>query len=190
MIFFMWPIVTAKRNPTMRDSSTSLGMTEKRGRSRKCFEQKREIEQFFVGRAHRCRANGKRSACPTITLLHSENPARRRQIDVDHGWVAQLAEQWTENPRVGGSIPPPATVALRAEEQPKPTVRTPHARFCCKGWIGLQHAIEFHLMPVSEQKRREDGSHSPSTSCDISQKAFSVSRSFRSAYGSSRRFLG
>ncbi|PYJ39657.1 MAG: hypothetical protein DME52_09150 [Verrucomicrobia bacterium] len=49
----MWPIVTAKRNPTMRDSSTSLGMTEKRGRSRKCFEQKREIEQFFVGRAHR-----------------------------------------------------------------------------------------------------------------------------------------
>src|SRR4051812_41754173 len=24
------------------------------------------------------------------------------------GWVAQLAEQWTENPRVGGSIPPPA----------------------------------------------------------------------------------
>jgi hypothetical protein len=25
-----------------------------------------------------------------------------------HGWVAQSAEQWTENPRVGGSIPPPA----------------------------------------------------------------------------------
>jgi hypothetical protein len=25
-----------------------------------------------------------------------------------HGWVAQLAEQRTENPRVGGSIPPPA----------------------------------------------------------------------------------
>src|SRR5207302_8665912 len=24
------------------------------------------------------------------------------------GWVAQLAEQRTENPRVGGSIPPPA----------------------------------------------------------------------------------
>src|SRR5881275_2522455 len=111
------------------------------------------------------------SACPTMTLLHSGNPTTRRQIDVDHGWVAQLAEQWTENPRVGGSIPPPATVALRAEEQPKPTVRTPHARFCCKGWIGLQHAIEFHLVPVSEQKRREDGSHSPSTSCDISQKA-------------------
>jgi hypothetical protein len=26
------------------------------------------------------------------------------------GWVAQSAEQWTENPRVGGSIPPPATL--------------------------------------------------------------------------------
>jgi hypothetical protein len=33
----------------------------------------------------------------------------RRQIEVVYGWVAQLAEQWTENPRVGGSIPPPAT---------------------------------------------------------------------------------
>ena len=27
------------------------------------------------------------------------------------GWVAQLVEQGTENPRVGGSIPPPATRA-------------------------------------------------------------------------------
>ena len=32
------------------------------------------------------------------------------------GWVAQLAEQWTENPRVGGSIPPPAT-ALEVRDQ-------------------------------------------------------------------------
>jgi hypothetical protein len=28
---------------------------------------------------------------------------------ITDGWVAQLAEQRTENPRVGGSIPPPAT---------------------------------------------------------------------------------
>jgi hypothetical protein len=41
-------------------------------------------------------------------LRHSGNPKTRRKIDVGHGWVAQLAEQWTENPRVGGSIPPPA----------------------------------------------------------------------------------
>src|SRR5205807_9482531 len=30
-------------------------------------------------------------------------------ISQANGWVAQLAEQRTENPRVGGSIPPPAT---------------------------------------------------------------------------------
>jgi hypothetical protein len=29
-------------------------------------------------------------------------------LPCNDGWVAQLAEQWTENPRVGGSIPPPA----------------------------------------------------------------------------------
>ena len=28
------------------------------------------------------------------------------------GWVAQLVEQRIENPRVGGSIPPPATSIL------------------------------------------------------------------------------
>ena len=30
-------------------------------------------------------------------------------VTLRHGWVAQLAEQWTENPRVAGSIPAPAT---------------------------------------------------------------------------------
>jgi hypothetical protein len=29
------------------------------------------------------------------------------------GWVAQSAEQWTENPRVGGSIPPPAMFLIQ-----------------------------------------------------------------------------
>ena len=29
------------------------------------------------------------------------------------GWVAQLAEQWTENPRVAGSIPAPATFRVK-----------------------------------------------------------------------------
>ena len=32
-----------------------------------------------------------------------------RASAASNGWVAQLAEQRTENPRVGGSIPPPAT---------------------------------------------------------------------------------
>src|SRR5438309_1286045 len=40
---------------------------------------------------------GSSRPCPTTTLLHSENPTTRRGHDVDHGWVAQLAEQWTEN---------------------------------------------------------------------------------------------
>lgn len=31
------------------------------------------------------------------------------------GWVAQLVEQWTENPRVAGSIPAPATFLFCAE---------------------------------------------------------------------------
>ena len=31
------------------------------------------------------------------------------------GQVAQLVEQWTENPRVGGSIPPLATISLLKE---------------------------------------------------------------------------
>ena len=34
-------------------------------------------------------------------------PAVQSRVQFN-GWVAQLAEQWTENPRVGGSIPPPA----------------------------------------------------------------------------------
>jgi hypothetical protein len=29
------------------------------------------------------------------------------------GWVAQLVEQRIENPRVGGSIPPPATNEIK-----------------------------------------------------------------------------
>jgi hypothetical protein len=44
-------------------------------------------------------------SCPKKGLRHSDRPRSNRE----HGWVAQLAEQRTENPRVGGSIPPPAT---------------------------------------------------------------------------------
>src|SRR5437764_641996 len=45
--------------------------------------------------------------CSTARILHSERPAFACDCR-SCGWVAQLAEQWTENPRVGGSIPPPA----------------------------------------------------------------------------------
>ena len=37
---------------------------------------------------------------------------RRHTIGASHGWVAQLAEQWTENPRVAGSIPAPAILFI------------------------------------------------------------------------------
>ena len=44
----------------------------------------------------------------------------RAKID-NNGWVAQLAEQWTENPRVGGSIPPPA-ILLRGQSWLDPQI--------------------------------------------------------------------
>src|SRR6266705_2786969 len=46
--------------------------------------------------------------CSAARILHSERPHRACARIDNNGWVAQLAEQWTENPRVGGSIPPPA----------------------------------------------------------------------------------
>src|SRR6266516_2605210 len=49
--------------------------------------------------------------CSAARILHSERPAFTYDCR-SYGWVAQLAEQWTENPRVGGSIPPPATFSL------------------------------------------------------------------------------
>src|SRR4030095_4890255 len=68
---------------------------------------------MIVGQARRLPSqNAKRSSCPTTTLRHSEHPTaphNRRH----HGWVAQSAEQWTENPRVGGSIPPPAILQMK-----------------------------------------------------------------------------
>ena len=36
-------------------------------------------------------------------------------IRVPDGRIAQSVEQWIENPRVGGSIPPPATIILMHE---------------------------------------------------------------------------
>src|SRR4029077_12950746 len=50
--------------------------------------------------------------CSAARILHSERPAFTCDCR-SYGWVAQLAEQWTENPRVGGSIPPPASPSLR-----------------------------------------------------------------------------
>ena len=57
-----------------------------------------------------------------MTTLRLRAPSDGRK----HGWVAQLVEQRTENPRVAGSIPAPATFldnpALRAGRWAMPKV--------------------------------------------------------------------
>src|SRR5437773_12283640 len=45
----------------------------------------------------------------------STRPLIAAVVALRFGWVAQLAEQRTENPRVGGSIPPPATPLFQRE---------------------------------------------------------------------------
>src|SRR6266852_9871119 len=68
------------------------------------------VRRFWLLRKTINRGNGTESllrCCPIAGILHSERPAFACDCR-SYGWVAQLAEQWTENPRVGGSIPPPA----------------------------------------------------------------------------------
>ena len=36
-----------------------------------------------------------------------------RDLEIEYAQVAQLVEQWTENPRVGGSNPPLGTISSR-----------------------------------------------------------------------------
>jgi hypothetical protein len=58
-----------------------------------------------------------------FSALVSTRGALADKIDTD-GWVAQLVEQWTENPRVGGSIPPLATLIQKSASGPEgPTPR-------------------------------------------------------------------
>jgi hypothetical protein len=49
--------------------------------------------------------------CSPCVILHSDAASRLRVFRTLRGWVAQLVEQRTENPRVGGSIPSPATIS-------------------------------------------------------------------------------
>jgi hypothetical protein len=46
---------------------------------------------------------------PPLRVIHCRSGHRPRQ----HGQVAQLVEQRIENPRVGGSIPPLATIPFK-----------------------------------------------------------------------------
>ena len=43
-----------------------------------------------------------------FSALVSGRRGSHEGLQICEGWVAQLAEQWTENPRVAGSIPAPA----------------------------------------------------------------------------------
>ena len=59
------------------------------------------------------------------------------------GWVAQMVEQGTENPRVGGSIPPPATKSMRhiilgrgLEQRPLKKIKSPR---CLAGTAQTAH---------------------------------------------------
>jgi hypothetical protein len=60
-----------------------------------------------------------------------KNNVSRKRCRED-GWVAQLVEQRTENPRVPGSIPGPATSSLSEELTPKSGLR----------WKGLQTLLQ------------------------------------------------
>src|SRR5438094_9404334 len=61
--------------------------------------------------------------CSAPRILHSERPAFTYDCR-SCGWVAQLAEQWTENPRVGGSIPPPAISSARFIAEKRPVIHS------------------------------------------------------------------
>jgi hypothetical protein len=74
-------------------------------------------------------------------------PTRTIRCALNHGWVAQLVEQRTENPRVGGSIPSPAT----SSEAPE------CSRFCGKTPAESDATLEARLALPAEKSRREDG---------------------------------
>src|SRR5207302_10449852 len=78
-----------------------------------------------------CIAHG--DTCSAVGIRHSERPdsCAGDGRSSTCGWVAQLAEQWTENPRVGGSIPPPATFT-------RAVCAGPQANACCLNEIRLE----------------------------------------------------
>src|SRR5438552_3546583 len=109
MICFMWPIVTVNLTGTTNERRDCKSMA--------CGSVRRL--QNFVGQARvprRSRAKAGRLPKPKASgalALQRHcgivgTPRCDARSNVVYGWVAQLAEQWTENPRVGGSIPPPA----------------------------------------------------------------------------------
>jgi hypothetical protein len=74
----------------------------------------RRLQRGRLGSGHSLTCSRKRPALDverwTFSALVSvcERCGSREGSRFTKGWVAQLAEQWTENPRVAGSIPAPA----------------------------------------------------------------------------------
>src|SRR5438093_7359719 len=98
MIFFMWPIVTVNLTGTTN---------ERRGCESMASGGVPRLQNFVWRRiACRAMASGPLAQQPHCCIVGT--PRCDARSNVVYGWVAQLAEQWTENPRVGGSIPPPA----------------------------------------------------------------------------------
>ena len=64
------------------------------------------------------------------------------QTSRNDGWVAQLVEQRIENPRVGGSIPPPAT---KTRYHPKSKNVTSPMQTSIWAFL-LPHFISFHFL--------------------------------------------
>ena len=97
MGFFMWPILTGNVTGTINRAEM---------RERKSIV-KQSPKPFGVALQRHC----------CIVTAHDAT-----QYCAIHGWVAQSAEQWTENPRVAGSIPAPAISFVQRK-------RTKNARF-------------------------------------------------------------
>jgi hypothetical protein len=54
-----------------------------------------------------------------------KNRIQSNRLAISNGQVAQLVEQRTENPRVGGSIPPLATISNQYDRSNPTDVRSP-----------------------------------------------------------------
>src|SRR5262245_10041616 len=111
MGFFMRPIVTGNvigtiNRAEMREGKSSRAIssadTSPAGKWRAERAAKMIVEQppkaFAVALQRHC----------CIVTAHDAT-----QYCAIHGWVAQSAEQWTENPRVAGSIPAPAILKMK-----------------------------------------------------------------------------
>ena len=64
-----------------------------------------------------------RSVVVITSACHAEDresESRRDRHFIYYGFVAQSVEQRTENPRVGGSIPPGATIKLLIKTKVRP----------------------------------------------------------------------